>query len=121
MKQQNHHIITHHDRVKGGGGGGGAMVGEKGGGTEMADLKSGYGYKRSILRKLMIAQRQKFMMKKDKAELVKNNLAETSVSNISFGGDDDGGGGATIQDGKTDNMKYNIIVYLSILFESTCV
>jgi len=49
------------------------------------DLKHNYGYKRSILRKLMIAQRKKFMMKKEKVDFnrLKENLADTSISNFS--------------------------------------
>lgn len=103
MKQQNHHIITHHNHLKG--------DGDKGGGgkdilsTEMADLKQGYGYKRSILRKLMIAQRQKFMLKKEKADFAKNNLAETSISNFSFDGDDEKKSMADVDGAKNDNMK----------------
>lgn len=110
MKQQNHHIITHHNQMKSGGGGGGGKEKEIMS-TEMADLKNSYGHKRSILRKLMIAQRQKFMLKKEKAELVKNNLAETSISNLSFDDDDGksamggGGGGGGDVEGKHDNMK----------------
>lgn len=78
--------------------------------TEMADLKHGggatYAHKRSILRKLMIAQRQKFMLKKEKAELVKNNLAETSISNISFFDDDNKSSGDTANvDGKNENIR----------------
>ena len=73
--------------------------------TEMADLKNGYGHKRSILRKLMIAQRQKFMLKKEKAELVKNNLAETSISNFSFDEEKSIGGVDGANNGKNENMK----------------
>ena len=48
-------------------------------------IKHNYGYKRSILRKLMIAQRKKFMMKKEKVDFnrLKENLADTSISNFS--------------------------------------
>ena len=48
-------------------------------------IKHNYGYKRSILRKLMIAQRKKFMMKKEKVDFnrLKDNLADTSISNFS--------------------------------------
>lgn len=53
------------------------------------DLKHNYGYKRSILRKLMIAQRKKFMMKKEKVDFnrLKENLADTSISNFSQASD----------------------------------
>ena len=47
--------------------------------------KPNYARKRSILRKLMIAQRQQFLYKKEQAEFnkLKNNLADTSISNFS--------------------------------------
>jgi hypothetical protein len=55
----------------------------------MPDLKTNYGHKRSILRKLMIAQRKKFMMKKEQVEFnrMKDNLNDTSISNFSQAGD----------------------------------
>jgi hypothetical protein len=45
-----------------------------------------YAHKRSILRKLMIAQRQQFLVRKEQVELqkLKSNLADTSISNVSF-------------------------------------
>jgi hypothetical protein len=44
-----------------------------------------YARKRSILRKLMICQRKKFMLKKEQADFnrMKKNLADTSISNFS--------------------------------------
>jgi len=47
--------------------------------------KPNYAFKRSILRKLMIAQRQKFLMKKEQVDFnkMKNNFADTSISNFS--------------------------------------
>ena len=51
-----------------------------------AEHKINYGHKRSILRKLMIAQRQQFLFRKEQAELnkIKTNLADTSISNFSM-------------------------------------
>ncbi len=48
-------------------------------------LSNNYARKRSILRKLMICQRKKFMFKKEQLELnrMKKNLADTSISNFS--------------------------------------
>lgn len=65
--------------------------------TEMVDLKLEYGRKRSILRKLMIAQRKQFLLKKEQLDLnkIKSKFADTSVSNFSQlsgqvnGGDED--------------------------------
>jgi hypothetical protein len=49
------------------------------------NLRANYGHKRSILRKLMIAQRQQFLLRKEQADLnkLKKNLADTSISNFS--------------------------------------
>lgn len=54
-------------------------------GTEMVNLKLNYGHKRSILRKLMIAQRKQFLFKKEQADLqkAKKEFDDTSVSNFS--------------------------------------
>lgn len=54
-------------------------------GTEMVNLKLNYGHKRSILRKLMIAQRKQFLLKKEQADLqkAKNEFDDTSISNFS--------------------------------------
>jgi hypothetical protein len=63
------------------------------------DPKNGYARKRSILRKLMIAQRQKFNLKKEilDGKRIKKQLADTSLSNVSdLSGDDE----------KSKNMKY---------------
>jgi hypothetical protein len=48
-------------------------------------LCNNYARKRSILRKLMICQRKKFMFKKEQLEMdrMKKNLADTSISNFS--------------------------------------
>ena len=64
-----------------------------------------YAHKRSILRKLMICQRKKFMLKKEQVEMnrLKNNLADTSVSNFSQA---DGFVGGPNNDMK-ENLKLN--------------
>jgi hypothetical protein len=87
QQQQHHNNHHHHHHQPNAATAGNVKLNAKGEkkevSTEMTDLKHGYAYKRSILRKLMIAQRQRFIAKKDQADLVKNNLAETSISNFS--------------------------------------
>jgi hypothetical protein len=78
-------------------------------------LKANYGHKRSILRKLMIAQRQQFLLRKEQADFkkLKKNLADTSISNFSqasghvSGGPDNGERKLQMNnDSQDDNMKY---------------
>ena len=66
--------------------------------TNDTAIKENYGHKRSILRKLMIAQRKKFNLKKEilDANRIKKQLADTSLSNVSdMSGEDE----------KSKNMK----------------
>lgn len=110
MKQQNLH--HHHNHKQAGNNHHNNNKDNKGGDnkkeacTEMTDLKHNYAHKRSILRKLMIAQRQMFIAKKEQAELGKHNLAETSISNFSQIDPDENKKNQLNQDGEKDeNIK----------------
>ena len=74
------------------------------------ELKHNYGYKRSILRKLMIAQRKKFMMKKEKVDFnrLKENLADTSISNFSQASGYAGNNDEKEPNGKVNSSNNNI-------------
>ena len=53
---------------------------------DLNEMRINYGRKRSILRKLMIAQRRKFQLRKeigDALRIKNSNLADTSMSNCS--------------------------------------
>jgi hypothetical protein len=85
-------------------------------GTEMVNLKLNYGHKRSILRKLMIAQRKQFLFKKEQVDLqkAKKDLDESSISNFSLISGQVGGEGtgqnekmkAMNENDKDENIKY---------------
>jgi hypothetical protein len=53
--------------------------------NDIHSIKNNYGHKRNILKKLMIAQRRKFIMKKEQVDMdrMRDKLADTSISNFS--------------------------------------
>jgi hypothetical protein len=63
----------------------------RGASHDVLELKDNYGRKRSILRKLMIAQRRKFNLKKEilDANRIKKQIVDTSISNMSEMSDDE--------------------------------
>ena len=76
------------------------------------DLKHNYGHKRNILRKLMIAQRKKFIAKKEQVDFnrLKKNLADTSISNFSqvsgfAGNNEEKEKDVNASNNQTDNIK----------------
>lgn len=79
--------------------------------SDPKELKHNYGHKRSILRKLMIAQRKKFMIKKEQCEFnrLKSKLADTSISNFSQaeeGNDEKADEKAAENANQSQNIKY---------------
>lgn len=88
-------------------------------------IVANYGRKRSVLRKLMIAQRKQFLLRKEQADLnkIKNNLADTSISNFSqvsghvAGGEDEAKKlmmNKENGDEKDENMRYALL-FLSLI------
>ena len=65
------------------------------------------GHKRTILRKLMIAQRNKFLAKKEQAEVqrMKQKLAETSLSNFSQTEEEEASEKKAFSESQADNIR----------------